>query len=211
MFQLIKAIASQNEDEMKKAKSSLIKKLVISVLIFFVATIVQFIIKQVADDDELGSTSDCLSCFVNNDCSGAMYYVDGYGYCYYLSNRTNPVAATTGNCRTDIGILHGLVSDDNASSDSNNSISNNSKNNSNSNSNSKKTSDSAGESKKTSDEEICVLKRDTIEQIITPTMECHTKQEWEDSYNCKLVSKHMSCKKEDGTKQYSIIDKSSLQ
>lgn len=112
MFQLIKAIASQNEDEMKKAKSSLIKKLIISVLIFFVTTIVQFIIKQVADDTELGSSSQCLSCFVNNDCSGAMYYVDGYGYCYYLSNRTNPVAATTGNCRTDIGILNGLVSDD---------------------------------------------------------------------------------------------------
>lgn len=115
MFQLIKAIASQNEDEMKKAKSSLIKKLIISVLIFFVTTIVQFIIKQVADDTELGSSSQCLSCFVNNDCNGAMYFVDGYGYCYYLTDKDNPIASTTGNCRTDIGILNGLVSDDNSS------------------------------------------------------------------------------------------------
>lgn len=114
MFQMIKAISSQNEDEMKKAKSSLVKKLVAAVLIFFVTTIVQFIIKQAADDSEVGSASQCLSCFVNNDCNGSTYFVDGYGYCYYLSDKSTPVAATTGKCKTDIGVLEGLVSDDNS-------------------------------------------------------------------------------------------------
>ena len=35
MVQIIKAIASSNEDEIKKSKSSLIKKLIAAVLVFF--------------------------------------------------------------------------------------------------------------------------------------------------------------------------------
>lgn len=112
MLQMIKAISSQSEDEIKKAKSSLVKKLIVATLIFFVTTIVQFIIKQAADDSEVGSANQCLSCFVNNDCNGSTYFVDGYGYCYYLSDRSKPVATTNGNCQTDIGVLEGLVPDD---------------------------------------------------------------------------------------------------
>lgn len=105
MIQLIKAIASQNEDEMKKARSALVKKLIAAALIFFVTTIVQFVIKQVADDDEAGSMNDCLSCFVNNDCNGSTYYTDGYGKCYYISNKYTAV-----DCNTDIGVKErGLV------------------------------------------------------------------------------------------------------
>ena len=97
MIQIIKAIASQNEDEMKKAKSALVKKLIAAALIFFVTTIVQFVIKQVADSSEAGSANQCLSCFVNNDCNGSMYYTDGYGKCYNVETKEEF------ECNTDIG------------------------------------------------------------------------------------------------------------
>ncbi len=85
MIQLIKAIGSQNEDEMKKARSAIVKKIIAAVLIFFVISIVQFIVKQVADESEQSSTEACMSCFINNDCNGAMYYTDGYGNCYSVN------------------------------------------------------------------------------------------------------------------------------
>lgn len=86
MFQLIKAITSQNDDEMKKAKSSLIKKVIASVIIFFMVSIVQFVVEKVADDAEQESLSACLSCFLNNDCGKNYYYTDGYGNCYNVSD-----------------------------------------------------------------------------------------------------------------------------
>ena len=88
MFQLIKAISSQNEDEMKKARSALIKKLIAAAMIFFLVAIVQFIVKQVADKSEQSSTEACFDCFINNNCSNAMYYTDGYGKCYAVSNNS---------------------------------------------------------------------------------------------------------------------------
>ena len=98
MVQIIKAIANTNEDEIKKAKSSLIKKLVAAALVFFSISIVQFVVDQVVDDDEKGSLSACMKCFINNDCNGSIYYTDGYGNCYYLSNKGEAV-----DCKTDIG------------------------------------------------------------------------------------------------------------
>lgn len=88
MIQLIKAIGSQNEDEMKKARSSLVKKLIAAVLIFFVISIVQFVVKQVADDSEQSSLEACMNCFINNDCDGALYYTDGYGNCFGASDKS---------------------------------------------------------------------------------------------------------------------------
>ena len=98
MVQIIKAIASSNEDEIKKSKSSLIKKLIAAVLVFFSISIVQFVVDQVVDEDEKGSFGACLKCFINNDCDGSTYYIDGYGKCYYLSNKGENV-----DCDTDIG------------------------------------------------------------------------------------------------------------
>ncbi len=98
MVQIIKAIASSNEDEIKKAKSSLIKKLIVAVLVFFSISIVQFVVDQVIDDDQKGSFGACLNCFINNNCGDTTYFVDGYGKCYYLSDKTTGV-----DCDTDIG------------------------------------------------------------------------------------------------------------
>ena len=98
MVQIIKAIANSNEDEIKKAKSSLIKKLIAAVLVFFSISIVQFVVDQVVDNDEKGSLGACLNCFINNNCGDTEYYVDGYGKCYYISDKYSAV-----DCETDIG------------------------------------------------------------------------------------------------------------
>lgn len=99
MVQIIKAIANSNEDEIKKAKSSLIKKLIAAALVFFSISIVQFVVDQVADDGESGSVAACMNCFINNQCNDSFYYTDGYGKCYFLSNRYTEV-----DCNTDIGV-----------------------------------------------------------------------------------------------------------
>ena len=69
---LLKAMMSTSEDELKKAQKSLIKKIIAAVMVFFVVTIVQFVISKVADSTT--NVSDCLNCFVNNDCSDSIYY-----------------------------------------------------------------------------------------------------------------------------------------
>lgn len=86
LITLVKAVAAQKEDEIKKAQSSLIKKIIASVMIFFVISIVQFVIAKVADDEQ-DSVTNCLSCFLNNDCEGNTYFKDGYGNCYSAETR----------------------------------------------------------------------------------------------------------------------------
>ena len=86
MIQLVRAVAAQSEDDMKKAKNSLVKKIIIAVLIFVLISIVQFIVKQVADDSETLSVQSCLECFVNNDCKDSAYFTDGYGNCYSVKD-----------------------------------------------------------------------------------------------------------------------------
>lgn len=75
MIDLIKAIASSKEDEMKKVQQTLIKRIAAAALVFFVIAIVQFVIKKVANNSkEETSISDCLSCFINGDCNDSKYY-----------------------------------------------------------------------------------------------------------------------------------------
>ena len=88
MVTLLKALAASKEDEINKAKNSLIKKVIAAVLIFFVVSIVQLVISIVADDSEAESISACLSCFLNNDCETNIYYktnVAGTYTCTYLN------------------------------------------------------------------------------------------------------------------------------
>ncbi|MDO4963542.1 MAG: hypothetical protein Q4E75_05570 [bacterium] len=70
---LIKAITASKEDEIKKATSSLIKKLISAALVFFVTSIVQFVILKVAEDSDKNGITSCLSCFLNNECNSAYY------------------------------------------------------------------------------------------------------------------------------------------
>ena len=82
---LLKAMASSKDDEIKKAHSSLVKKLISAALVFFVISIVQFVITKVADSGESGNISNCLSCFLNNDCGNSLYYKTNIGKDYYCT------------------------------------------------------------------------------------------------------------------------------
>lgn len=87
MITLFKAMAASREDEMKKARSSLIRKIIAAVMVFFVVSIVQFVINKVADSKETDDLSTCLSCFLTNDCSKNIYYktnVGGTYLCTYI-------------------------------------------------------------------------------------------------------------------------------
>ena len=79
MIQMIKAVASSKEDEIKKAQSGLVKKIIIAIMIFFVIAIVQFAINKVADSSEKASLSKCLKCFLNNDCQLTYYRTGNNG------------------------------------------------------------------------------------------------------------------------------------
>lgn len=84
---LFKAIVASKDDEIKKAQSSLIKKIIAAVMVFFVVSIVQFVISKVADSSEQGGIESCLSCFLNNDCENSVYYktnVGGTYICTYI-------------------------------------------------------------------------------------------------------------------------------
>lgn len=59
MIDLGKAVTSQKEDEVKKAQSMLIKRLIYGVLIFLVVAIVKFVLGIVGDS--AGEAISCLS------------------------------------------------------------------------------------------------------------------------------------------------------
>ena len=88
IISLTKAITNSNEDEMKKAQKTLIRKIIAGVMVFFVISIVQFVISKVADTDDSTSASEadnlstCLSCFLNNDCSSNIYSKTSVGSVY---------------------------------------------------------------------------------------------------------------------------------
>lgn len=89
MITLVKALAAGKEDEIKKATSSLIKKMIAAALVFFVVAIVQFVISKVAEDDVYEGFDDCLNCFLNNSCSENMYYktvISGQDWCTDISD-----------------------------------------------------------------------------------------------------------------------------
>ena len=91
IISLIKAISSTKDDEIKKAQTTLVRRLIAAVLVFFIIQITQFVILKVADSSEEGSINSCLSCFLNNDCSKNRYYktnVLGDYQCTYLSDVT---------------------------------------------------------------------------------------------------------------------------
>jgi uncharacterized membrane protein len=63
---LTKAIAAQKADEITKARNSIIRKVIATMLVFLVAGITQFVITQAASSSESGTLTSCLSCFLYN-------------------------------------------------------------------------------------------------------------------------------------------------
>ena len=68
MLDLFKGIMQQKEDEIKKGQQIFIKRLISGALIFFVFSIVQFIVGFVADSSNRNGIMDCVQCFINYDC-----------------------------------------------------------------------------------------------------------------------------------------------
>ena len=68
MFDLLKGITAQKEDEMKKGQQMFIKRLVIGVIIFFVVVAVKFLISLIADsENDTNNIIECIDCFINVD------------------------------------------------------------------------------------------------------------------------------------------------
>lgn len=76
---LFKAMSASKEDEIKKAQSSLIKKIIAAVMVFFVISIVQFVVSKVADSADQGGIEACFKCFLNNSCKDSIYYKTNVG------------------------------------------------------------------------------------------------------------------------------------
>lgn len=69
LLDLGKAVMQQKEDDIKKSQGLLVKRLIIAVLVFFVVSLVQFLVSLVGGTDpDNNKFWDCFDCFVNNDC-----------------------------------------------------------------------------------------------------------------------------------------------
>lgn len=66
MIELGKAIAAQKEDEIKRAQSSFLKKLIIAVIVFLVFSIVKFVFNFAGGN---GTLWDCISNILEGKCA----------------------------------------------------------------------------------------------------------------------------------------------
>lgn len=66
MIELGKAITAQKEDEIKRAQSSFLKKLIIAVIVFLVSSIVQFVFDFAGGKPDIWG---CISSILNGKCS----------------------------------------------------------------------------------------------------------------------------------------------
>ena len=63
MIDLAKAVMAQKEDEIKKGQQTFIKRLIAAVVVFFIITIVQMLVRFLSNDED--SIVNCFNCFVN--------------------------------------------------------------------------------------------------------------------------------------------------
>ena len=68
MLDLAKAVIASKEDEIKKAQMTFVKRLIAAVIVFFVVSLVQLVVRFVAGSDE-NSIMGCFNCFVNGNTS----------------------------------------------------------------------------------------------------------------------------------------------
>lgn len=69
MIDLIKAISSGKEDDMKKAQGVVVKRLIAGGLVFFIFVIVKLLV-SIMDSSNSAGIIDCMNCFINNSCKG---------------------------------------------------------------------------------------------------------------------------------------------
>ena len=65
---LLKAVAAQKEDDVKKGRQILIKRIIVAFVIFFVIAIVKFVASVVADSASKDNIVECIDCFLSGSC-----------------------------------------------------------------------------------------------------------------------------------------------
>ena len=68
MLDLAKAVIASKEDVIKKAQMTFVKRLIAAVIVFFVVSLVQIVVRFVSGNDE-NSIMGCFNCFVNGSVS----------------------------------------------------------------------------------------------------------------------------------------------
>lgn len=66
MIDVVKAVTSQKEDDMKKAQKKLINRLIAGAVVFLVYAIVEVVINLVAETD-VSDAMKCVNCFLNGE------------------------------------------------------------------------------------------------------------------------------------------------
>ena len=67
---LAKAVMAQKDDEIKKGYQSLMKRVIVAVIIFFLPSLVSMIIGLVGDESGEGTNTKCWRCATGSGCSG---------------------------------------------------------------------------------------------------------------------------------------------
>lgn len=65
MMDLFKSVTAQKEEEIKKGRQILIKRLISAVIVFFVIAIVRIIVSFAAGKDGSENIMSCANCFIN--------------------------------------------------------------------------------------------------------------------------------------------------
>ena len=68
LIDLGKAVTQQKEDDIKKSQGLLIKRIILAAIVFFVVSLVQFVVKIVGGDNT--DNWNCFNCFVNGVSGG---------------------------------------------------------------------------------------------------------------------------------------------
>ena len=68
LIDLGKAVTQQKEDDIKKSQGLLIKRIILAAIVFFVISLVQFVVGIVGGTNE--KNWGCFECFVNGKCNG---------------------------------------------------------------------------------------------------------------------------------------------
>lgn len=61
---LLKGVAAQKEDEIKKGKNMLVKRLITAAIIFFVVVVVKLLVSIVSDATNSNNMIECIDCFI---------------------------------------------------------------------------------------------------------------------------------------------------
>lgn len=68
MVDLVKALSSQKEDEIKKGQKVLIKRIILAVIIFLFVALIKLVVSVVASSTDTNNITDCIACFIDGKC-----------------------------------------------------------------------------------------------------------------------------------------------